>query len=364
MRVARCRNSSRYCCQGSMPPRKCGCGRPRLQHPGRPSVSSVRSLCVRGATHCGGGRAGPILRRHRRSLPRRPLMRAASLLATVVFASTASSAAVAAQAAADIYLAPIRMRDGWVAIGTPRNITNRAGYDNQPAFTADGKALLFTSRIDDAQTEIYRYYLRNRRTVRVTNTPESEYSATPLADGGFAVIRVEADSTQRLWRFDANGGSARVMFPDLKPVGYQAWIDERVAALFILGSPPTLRLATLEGGPPATIADNIGRAIQKIPDWGGVSFVQRAADSTMSIKRVHGASRAVSEIAKLPPGGEYHAWTPRGALVATAGTKLLEWSPINGGTWREIADFASLGLRLSRVAISPRGDWIAFVGEK
>src|SRR5688500_15393910 len=187
MRVARCRNSSRYCCQGSMPPREWWCGRPRLQHPGRPCVSAVRRIAAAAGRVRSCGVTG-------RSLPRRPLMRAASLLATVVFASTASSAAVAAQAGADIYLAPIRMRDGWVAIGTPRNITNRAGYDNQPAFTADGKALLFTSRIDDAQTEIYRYYLRNRKTVRVTNTPESEYSATPLADGGFAVIRVEADS--------------------------------------------------------------------------------------------------------------------------------------------------------------------------
>jgi hypothetical protein len=250
-----------------------------------------------------------------------------------------------------------------VVIGSPRNITNRAGYDNQPQFTQDGRALLYTARINDQQTDIFRYDLRSGKSVQVTHTPESEYSATPF-DNGFTVIRVEADSTQRLWRFDQSGGNPRVLFPGIKPVGYHAWIDSQNAALFVLGSPATLQLANVRGGTTRIVANDIGRAIQRIPRWGGVSYVQRGADSTMWLRRVHGSTGSVTPIAKLPPGGEYHAWTPRGALIGTAGSRLLEWTPIDGGTWREIVDLSSLGLRLSRVAVSPRGDWIAFVGER
>jgi hypothetical protein len=276
---------------------------------------------------------------------------------------TASS--LAAQATeTDIYIAPLRLRDGWVAVGSPRNITNRPGYDNQPYFTPDGRSILFTSRINDAQTDIYRYDVRSNKTTRLTQTPESEYSPTPAPGGGFSVIRVEADSTQRLWRFSATGTDPRVLLPAIRPVGYHAWIDANTLALFVLGSPATLRVGDIRSGRADSMSANIGRAIVKVPRFSGVSFVQRNADSTMWVQTVNGATRQVRSIAKLPAGGEYHAWGPRNALLATSGSKLLEWTPINGGTWREVADFAGQGIRVSRIAISPRADWIALVGER
>ena len=37
------------------------------------------------------------------------------------------------------------------------NITRSPGYDNQPSFTPDGAAILFTSNRGGTQTDIYRY---------------------------------------------------------------------------------------------------------------------------------------------------------------------------------------------------------------
>ena len=47
---------------------------------------------------------------------------------------------------------------------------------------------------------------------------------------GFSVIQVEADNRQRLWQFSfgVRAGSAlqsSVVLPELKPIGYHAWID-------------------------------------------------------------------------------------------------------------------------------------------
>ena len=285
---------------------------------------------------------------------RSSLLLSLTLIATPVQAQTPDT---------DIYIAPLRLRAGWVVIGTPRNITNRAGYDNQPQFSQDGRSVFYTSRIDDRQTDIFRYDLRSGKSTQLTKTPESEYSATPFGNG-FTVVRVEADSTQRLWRFNNDGSNPRVLFPGIKPVGYHAWIDGNRAALFVLGSPATLQLANVTGGAPRVITNDIGRALQKVPNWGGVSYVQRGPDSTMWLRRVHGTTGSIHPIAKLPAGAEYHAWTPRGALLGTAGSKLMEWSPIDGGTWREIVDLSSLGIRISRISVSPRGDWIALVGER
>ena len=264
----------------------------------------------------------------------------------------------------DIYLAPLRLTGGKAELGALRNITSRAGYDNQPHFTRDGQAILYTARVDDAQTDIFRFDVRSAQTTRVTSTAESEYSATPLAGGGFAVIRVEADSSQRLWRFDDDGRNPSVLLANLKPVGYQAWIDEQQVALFVLGQPATLRVADVRTGRADSVAANIGRALQRIPGWPGVSFVQRASDSTVWLQRVHHPSRRVQPVTRLPAGGEYHAWTSGSSVLATAGSQVLEWSETGGGSWRVVADLAGQGLRLSRIAVSPRGDWVALVGER
>lgn len=77
----------------------------------------------------------------------------------------------------------------------------RTLYDNRPAFTPDGTGLLFTStRGGGTQTDISRYDIMSGETMRVTSTPESEYSPTVTPDEAHvSVIRVEADGTPRLW---------------------------------------------------------------------------------------------------------------------------------------------------------------------
>ena len=61
-----------------------------------------------------------------------------------------------------------------VQIGIGRNITASAGYDNQPAFSADGRSLLFSARRDGEQNDIYRFDLTSDATHRVTKSPKNE----------------------------------------------------------------------------------------------------------------------------------------------------------------------------------------------
>lgn len=286
------------------------------------------------------------------------MIRLTTLLLLVMASSTAAQTPDT-----DIYLAPLRLVDGWVSAGAAINITNRGGYDNQPHFTRDGRSILYTAGMQDGQTDIWRYDIAARKRARLTQTAESEYSPTPISTG-FTVIRVERDSTQRLWRFDAKGGNPRVLLPAIQPVGYHAWLQDDVAALFVLGSPATLQIANLRTGKADSTAAGIGRAIQKVPGWNGASYVQRMPDSTMMIRRIHATTGASYDIATALEGAEYHAWGPRGSLLAAAGSKLYQWTPIDGGTWREAADFSALGIRISRIAVSPRGNWIALVGER
>src|SRR5436189_4442082 len=102
----------------------------------------------------------------------------------------------------EIFLTSLTLRAAPAAVTRAANITRSPGYDNQPSFTPDGAAIFFTSNRGGSQTDIFRYDIASGATSRITSTPEGEYSPTVTPDGAhISVVRVEADGTQRLWRF-------------------------------------------------------------------------------------------------------------------------------------------------------------------
>lgn len=269
------------------------------------------------------------------------------------------AAPLVAQGGSDLYVAAFHEVGTHVSIGRPVNVTNRPGYDNQPAFTADGRALLFTSIREDAQADIWRVMLASDGAQRVTHTMESEYSATLTPDRlAMTVIRVERDSTQRLWRFPLDGSAPTVVLPGLKPVGYHVWMNEASLGAFILGEPNALVLADPRTARVDTLARDIGRALVRVPGRDAFTFVQLARDTSW-ISEVDVRTHSVRRVAPLPPGSEYHLWTPSGQLIITAGSRLLVRVR---DQWDVLADFSASGIRgISRITLSPTGDRIAFV---
>lgn len=265
----------------------------------------------------------------------------------------------------DIWLASLGGgADGALRLGEPANITDRPGYDNQPFFLPDGSGLWYTVVNDEGVADIWLHDMTSGMNRAVTTTaPESEYSPTPKPGGGFSAIRVEADSTQRLWGFDADGGGGAVIFPDLAPVGYHAWADDGTVVMFVLGSPATLQVGHLSGGPVELHASDIGRSIQRIPGSNAVSFVQRVSADEAWITRLDPATGAQDRLIEAIEGGDYHAWTPAGVLLMGHEGRLYRSDPANGADWDELADLSGLGIRISRLAVSPDGMLIAIVGE-
>lgn len=264
----------------------------------------------------------------------------------------------------DIYLVEVRTSGGNATFVEPVNITDRAGYDNQPSFLPDGRSVLYTSN-RGGQTDIYQYFVRTKATEQVTHTnPESEYSATVTPTGEtFSVIRVEADSTQRLWQFDLDGSNPRVILTDIAPVGYHAWADEHTLALFVLGQPSTLQVADTRSGHGQIVAYNIGRSVHKVPGRNVVSFTHRVPD--FWIKELDPESRSVRPLVRLLEGNEFYAWMPDGSAITGQGSKLFRWDPRSDAGWEEVADFTTAGIRgLSRIAVSPDGTRLAVVGTR
>lgn len=266
----------------------------------------------------------------------------------------------------DVWVAALVETGDSLALGEARNVTRRPGYDNQPAFLPDGGGLLYTAVDEAGQADTWRWDAESGAVRRVTHTaPESEYSPTPLPDGpGFSAIRVEADSTQRLWRFSMDGSGARPVLEAVAPVGYHAWFDDSRLALFVLGDPPTLRIADTATGEARVVAEDIGRSLNPIPGRRrAVSWIQREGEGATRVMAWDLDAERAEPLVAAPDGGDFHAWTPSGTLLMASGSRLLAWREGWDG-WREVADLEEAGLLLSRLAVSPDGRRLAFVAER
>jgi hypothetical protein len=275
----------------------------------------------------------------------------------------------AAPAGTDLYLLPLSGDLASMKAAKPSPISTAPGYDNQPAFSGDGGRLLFAANRDGKQIDIFVFERETNRVAQLTQTAENENSPTYLPagvgdPGGFSVVRTEPDRTQRLWRFDAQGRNPQVMLADIKPVGYHAWVDADTLALFILGPPATLRIASVATGKADVVAEGIGRSLHRIPGSRSVSFVQREASREFWVTQIDVGSKQIEPLVKAVDGNTERdmAWMPDGkTILMSGGTKVFSWTRGAAG-WIEIFDAAPHGLgAVSRLAISPKSDAVAIV---
>ncbi|HKS06738.1 MAG TPA: hypothetical protein VJR92_10530 [Gemmatimonadaceae bacterium] len=286
-------------------------------------------------------------------------MNAISGIVTALFAGLATAQQ---PPSTDVWVATIGAGDhAALVLRSPRNLTARAGYDNQPAFSSNGGIVYFSSARGDGQNDIWSVDVASGRQTRITTTaPESEYSPTLMLGGAtLSVIRVERDSAQRLWRIPLDGSPSTVIMPAIKPVGYHAWGEGDAIAMFVLGSPNSLQIGDATKGTATVAAQRIGRGLAKIPRENAISFVDKSLDQEWWITRYDFATGAKTRIAQTLPGVEDYAWMPDGTLLCGRQSQVFMWSQ---SRWEQIADFEAAGVRnITRMAVSPRGDALAFV---
>ncbi len=257
--------------------------------------------------------------------------------------------------------------DGLPRIASPTNISDRDGYDNQPAFLPDGKGLLYVSGSDDA-VDIFLYDLNSGTRRRLTETAEREYSPTPRAGAdGFSCVRVETDGQRRLWGFDGDGGAPELLIEWESDVGYHVWIDEQLVALRLQDEARSLVFADAAIGAVerSTALERVGRSLQLVPSANAISFVRTLPDEPWWLEELDLLTREERRVVRARPGREDHAWTPSGAVLMADGSKVFAFRPGQDDDWVEIADFAGEGLtEITRLAVSPRGKRLALVARR
>jgi len=262
----------------------------------------------------------------------------------------------------NIWLADIS--NGLPGLAVKINPTN--GYNNQPHFSTDGSVIFYTREMpgkdDVAQTDIAAFGIATRTTRMVAETDESEYSPTPIPGrNALSVIRVEPDQKQRLWAINIDSGELELLLPDVEPVGYHDWFNEHEVAMFILGESFTLQTAALGTGGSKEVADNIGRTIRKHPQSSEVLYVDKNTEP-WQIAAYMPATNNSRSVMPLFPAGEDFTIDGEGNYWTGNGSRLYRRAP-GDKRWELMADYsaASVG-HISRLAINPAGNKIAFVG--
>lgn len=271
----------------------------------------------------------------------------------------------------EVYLASLTT--GATAVRGPVvNISQSPGYDNQPSYTPDGRAVLFTSDRVDRQTDIFRYDTASKSLTRLTHDPENEYS--PLVMPGGRTFSVVHGDEQSLWSYALDGSNGHLLYQQKGKIGYHVWIDATHAGIFVLGennAPSTLQIADIESGEATAVGSSIGRSLLMRTGTGKMSFVDKSQQGHWMIKELDPKSRAIATLVETPAGSEDCAWDPAsGQLLMASGTKILAWAPSHPDQgWRTLGDLASDGvtkitrLAVNPVATAPPAGRLAFVAE-
>lgn len=285
---------------------------------------------------------------------------AAAVDADLADGDDANAAIAASVPSTDIVLVPLAQ----VLAGTPPQtvtaVARRPGYDNQPAFDAQGRSVYFSSIVGAEQSDVFRFDLASGKTAQVTRTPQSEYSPTPLAGGGFSCVQVALDGTQRLWRYGDDGTPAAAIRPDITGVGYHAWLSRTLLALFIVDEPLRLELVNLAGGAPVPVATNVGRSLHRTAA-GALAYVRKDADGAGTVHEMDPASGRDRSRAALPGPGEDLVWLADGSALVAAGRTLHRLAP-GASRWEALVDLSStVDGDITRMAVDPAGRWLALV---
>lgn len=254
--------------------------------------------------------------------------------------------------------------------GSAKNITNSPGYDNQPNFINNDQ-LVFSSQPEDGKNDIILYNFETGNFTNLTRTPDKSEFSPALTDCGqyVSAVTVEENSMQRLWLYPINMGEPELLYDDIMPVGYYAW-HNNIAAMYLVGNPSRL-IYPYNKDEKITLAENVGRSINKRPKSNEVTFLNAGSNVVVDGKKAmvihsYDLKKGTSEELGLSLGGsEDFIWIDKNHLLMADGQDLYIRDVNKSISWEKIASVSLPGYEgISRLAISPKKDKLVLVMER
>lgn len=251
------------------------------------------------------------------------ILKLSTLLALSFCTTAVANNTASALPNTDIFLAQLNQNK----VINIENISKRVGYDNQPSFTENG--VLYTAAFKNKQqwqTDTLFYSFDTKKTINLTNTPESEYSPTKLpAEPGFSVILEGLDASQELWSYTFDGEQPRKPLRKEKgKIGYHAWGLNNDLVTFVLGQPHALYFGNTDKQTGRAVAYDIGRSLAFNQSINQYSFSQYK-DEDQWINLYNSVTDQVTPLIELPKGVDYYAWQGDEHLIFAKGSTIYRW---------------------------------------
>ncbi len=281
------------------------------------------------------------------------------LLLSIVFICSG----LQAQPGTDVFLLDLEMTAKGIALGTPQNISNSIGYDNQPSFYNDDIIMFSSTR--NGQTDIAAYQLSDASRSWLTETPEgSEYS--PLKVPGkneFSAIRLDLDGLQRLYRYDYATGKPERLLNDLK-VGYHLWYNKDIVVSTVLVEDRMdLVVSHLTDQTHYTFQKNVGRSLHKIPNTDLVSYISKEYGD-WEIKSLNPISGATEVICKTVPQSEDMCWLVDGTILMGHNDTLWKYNAKKDEQWQALKTFDAHEIdHITRLQTNPNATKLLLVAD-
>lgn len=278
-----------------------------------------------------------------------------------------SAMLIYAQEATEIYLFDLVKSDTSYTLKNPINISNNEGYDNQPAFTEDGLAILFSS-FRNEQADIARYDIAGNFRTWMTNTETvNEFSPAPFPGKKkyFTCVRFDKDGKQELYQYAYKNTTQKALIPGLQ-VGYYVWVNPKNLVSFVLGDVETLQVSNFKYKIKYPIENNIGRSLNKVPPAVSkgkdlISFINESHE-TPEIYIINPVTSDSKYLADALEGSQDFTWTIDGSILMGKEDAIYQFKPENSKEWKKVTIESDLPLKnITRLTVSPNGKKIAVV---
>lgn len=256
-----------------------------------------------------------------------------------------------------VYVFDVAEGDTSITFSNPRYLTafNQRGYNNQPYWLDRDQLLVSVQQPEMAQPDVFSFDLRAKTKTRMTRTVAGEYSPKGMGDGRrFSAIRQEyigRDTVLRLWEFPTNlEDNGRPVFKYINGIGYYEWLNSAQLALFLVGTPNTLALASADTDRPRTLANNVGRCFKRLPN-GNLAYVSKAGAGWEIVEQnLYRLNEAPRVVVGCINGAEDFAVLRDGSYLMAGGSKIYRFDPIRKPMWKEVVDLRFYGIRnISRI---------------
>jgi hypothetical protein len=260
-----------------------------------------------------------------------------------------------------LILAKINRTESGIKISEPLNIGNNKGYDSQPFFYEMSRSVLFSTKADSIQTDIYKYDMNTNKKIAITKNTENEFS--PLLTFNKQNISCVKGKEQRLAIYDLDGKNEDTLFTHPDSIGYYNWIADNKIVAVVLTNPQTLQIINTKTKETTIVADKIGRTIAPFLD-GFMYVKENYKDKGVNYIVYVDKNMRQSPMAPLKKGKEDFCYM--NDTLFTVENDTLKYTDVKSErNWVFGADLRQLGMfGVSRLAANDRGDRMVFVAKE